>query len=205
MADFFRDRHWGKSLIGAFLLLIGLACTTVLVVNLAKDLSIWVLGRHTTAYVTDMWVERTSDVEESELTFQYFVQYQFMLANGQTITRVTTVAPQEWAGLGITIPSFDRAASVGEESGSPVVYREQKHVPEFSVGGLEESSPVDVLYFPLYPRHNRLDDSRFIPLLLAAYIPILCLALVGTLGGWNLIASANLTVRAPSLGEILNR
>jgi hypothetical protein len=40
-------------------------------------------------------------------------------------------------------------------------------------GALNEGGPVSVVYFPLYPAHNRLDDSRFVSLLACSYLPLM--------------------------------
>ena len=40
-------------------------------------------------------------------------------------------------------------------------------------GALNEAGPVSVVYFPLYPAHNRLDDSRFVSLLACSYLPLM--------------------------------
>ena len=57
--------------------------------------------------------------------------------------------------------------------------------------GLGEGSPITVLYFPLYPEHNRLDDSRYISVLACAYLPFLLLSLLMLTAGWRLIRSAS--------------
>lgn len=43
-------------------------------------------------------------------------------------------------------------------------------------GALTEGGPVDVVYFPLYPQHNRVDESRYVTVLACAYIPLAMLA-----------------------------
>lgn len=139
-------RSWVGMMAGGLLLIISLVCLAFLAVLLARDLSIWVLGRHTTAEVVDLWVERTSEEGAAELTFDYYVQYQFEASNGQVVTRTAIMAALEWSGIGI-------------------------------------GSPVDVVYFTLYPAHNRLDDSRYIPVLACAYVPLVFLCLAGLMAG----------------------
>jgi hypothetical protein len=39
-------------------------------------------------------------------------------------------------------------------------------------GALVEGGPVSIVYFPLYPEHNRLDESRFVSLLACSYLPL---------------------------------
>ena len=70
------------------------------------------------------------------------------------------------------------------------------------------SSPVgaeiDVIYFVLYPSHNRLDDTRFIPVLLVAYFPLAALAFFGLGGGVYLMRDARTYASVPSLRDILD-
>jgi hypothetical protein len=141
-----------RALVGWGLLSIGLGCLAFIAVNLATDLSIWILGRHTSAEVIATWAEETGEEKTTEPTFEYFVRYRFSTSSGEVFTRTTQVGVQEWGGLGM---------------GGPVaaIYQEQRKVPTHSVDGLEGGRSIAVVYFPLYPAHNRLDDSRFVPLL----------------------------------------
>ncbi|MGD2027600.1 MAG: hypothetical protein PVI99_07270 [Anaerolineales bacterium] len=47
---------------------------------------------------------------------------------------------------------------------------------------------VRVVYSPLNPENNRIDDSRFRPLLLCSYIPFLILSIFFVVQGWNLLS-----------------
>jgi hypothetical protein len=60
MEAFPKNRLSAKKLAGVLLLVTGLACLAFTLVNLARDLSLWVLGRHTTAEVVDLWIEMLS-------------------------------------------------------------------------------------------------------------------------------------------------
>ena len=156
------------------LLLVGsLVCLAGVSTNMAQDISIWVLGRHTTAEVVDAWIKQIND-DAREPTFQYFVRYRFTTSRGQVFTGTSRVGVQEWAGLGM---------------GGPVaaVYQEQENVPQYSAGGLAERGTVTVVYFPLYPAHNRLDESRFIPILACAYMPLIFLGWIGLAAGRHLV------------------
>lgn len=155
MSSFLRHYALGKTLAGALLLIIGLICLAVAIVSLARDLSIWVLGRRTTAEVVASWVERLGDDEEGELTFQYFIRYRFTAPGGQVITKTSNVEVREWSSLG-------------------------------------EGSLVTVVYFPLYPTHNRLDEARFVPLLACAYVPLAFLTWAGLRVGWHLFRSVTI-------------
>jgi len=42
-------------------------------------------------------------------------------------------------------------------------------------GALTEGGPLDVVYFPLYPQHNRVDESRYVTFLACAYVPLVVL------------------------------
>jgi hypothetical protein len=154
----------------------GLGCLTFLVVNVITDFSIWILGRRTTAEVVAAWVEETSEENATEKTFEYFVRYRFSTPSGKVFSRTARVGVQEWGGLGM---------------GGPVgaIYQEQRNVPTHGVGSLERGIPVAVVYFPLYPAHNRLDDSRFVPLLACTYVPLIGLSWAGLAAGRNLLKS----------------
>lgn len=52
--------------------------------------------------------------------------------------------------------------------------------------GLELGDSVEVVYLPLYPAHNRLDDSRLVPVLACAYVPLVFLSGAGLVWGWRL-------------------
>ena len=77
------------------------------------------------------------------------------------------------------------------------------------VGGIEWSSlsvgsPVDVVYFSLYPLHNRLDDSRFVLLLTITYIPLVFFTWAGLTVGCHLLRPSP-KVHVPFLREILDQ
>lgn len=132
----FQNRQPGKVLVGALLLVCGLACLGFVLYALGRDLSVWVLGRQTDAEVVELSVVRTSSIDEKEMTFDYYVAYRFTTPGGQSISNSVKADVREW-------------------------------------GALYEGGPVSVVYFPLYPAHNRLDDSRFVSLLACAYLPLM--------------------------------
>ena len=163
-----------RTLVGSVLLTAGLGCLTFLVVNLATDLSVWILGRRTTAEVVAAWVEETSEENATEQTFEYFVRYRFSTSSGEVFTRTTRVGVQEWGGLGMSGPV-------------EAIYQKQQKVPTHGVRG--EGLSIAVVYFPPYPAHNRLDDSRFVPLLACTYVPLIGLGWAGLAAGRNLLGS----------------
>ncbi len=57
-------------------------------------------------------------------------------------------------------------------------------------GGYEEGGRVGVVYFPPYPKHNRLDDSRFVPALACSYVPAILVAVALVVAGWQLFRPA---------------
>ena len=57
-------------------------------------------------------------------------------------------------------------------------------------GGSEEGGQIDVVYFPSYPQHNRLDDARYVPLLACSYVPALLIAGALLVAGWQLFRPA---------------
>jgi len=168
MNKFLEDHPLVKTLSGVLFLVIGLILLAFVVVNLARDASIWVLGRRVTAEVVDLWVEQTGENEEEELTFRYFVRYQFTTSDDQVITGTSSVWVNEWAFM-------------------------------------REGSPVAVVYFPLYPAHNRLDESRLVPILACAYLPFALLSWAGLVVGWNLIRPALASLKGQSIPETLRQ
>ena len=161
------ERRLGKTIAGVLILVLGLVCLTVLVVNLARDLSIWVLGRRVTAKVVDSWYEMVDVADGAEFTARYFVTYEFATPAGKAITGTTQLGGMEWSALGV-------------------------------------GSPVDIVYFPLYPLHNRLDDTRFILLLAITYVPIIFLTWVGLTLGCYLLRRPR-KERVPFFREILEQ
>jgi hypothetical protein len=148
------DSDMGRSLVktvsGGLLLILGLLCLGLLIYSLVTDLSLWVLGRRTEAEVLDLWVERTSESDAQELTFEYFASYRFSTPGGKVITSSSRLDVREW-------------------------------------GALEMGGDVVVVYFPLYPQHNRVDESRFVPVLACAYLPLIVVAWASLGVGWYLL------------------
>ena len=143
-------RSVGKSVAGVLLLILGLLCMVFLIYNLVMDLSIWVFGRRTMAEVVNLWVERTSESDAQELTFEYFASYRFTTPGGETISSSLKLDVREW-------------------------------------GALEEGGDVSVVYFPPFPRHNRVDEARFVPVLACAYLPLVVVAWASLGVGWYML------------------
>lgn len=97
--DFDMLRSIGKTVGGVLLLVLGLLCLGFLVYGLVTDLSIWVLGRRTTAEVVELWVERTSEDDAQEMTFEYFASYRFATPGGKTVTSSSRLDAREWSAL----------------------------------------------------------------------------------------------------------
>lgn len=53
--------------------------------------------------------------------------------------------------------------------------------------GLGAGSEVLVAYSPFDPSNNRIDDSRYMPILICSYIPFLILCWLGLMSGWRLL------------------
>jgi hypothetical protein len=102
--QFLQERPLGNLLLGALLTLVGIVGLLIIAYYLVQDVSIWVFGRHAEAEVLDLWVEQTNQVEEGELTFQYFVKYAFMIPSGEIFVGSSTVAGLEWGALSIGGP-----------------------------------------------------------------------------------------------------
>ena len=182
----------GKTAAGVLLLLLGIGCLVFLVRSLALDGTLWVLGERVPATVVSLWAEPMGEVKGGELHFRYFMTYQFSTPDGQVVSRSTSVSSAEWAGLGTAgrgskgVDFFD-----GVELGaSAPVYQEQLHIPQEAIGGLKEGGSVDVVYFPPFPAHNRLDESRFLPVMVCAYLPLAGLCALALAFGLRLLQPA---------------
>jgi hypothetical protein len=164
-----------KRSLGVLLLVSGVALLAFLLFALGKDLSLWVFGERTTAQVVDRWAEPTNAGEQEELTFDYFVRYRFTTPGGKVVVAAKTVAAGEWVGVGHSSQGQGGADFyTGEQIGaSAPVYQEQAHLSEFAEGGLMSAQEVGIIYFPLFPAHNRLEESRYLPLLACTYAPLL--------------------------------
>lgn len=55
--------------------------------------------------------------------------------------------------------------------------------------GMSEGTEVDILYFPLYPGLNRLDDTRWAFFLSCTYIPLIIISFIGLRVGWYMLTS----------------
>lgn len=144
-----------KRIGGVLLLTIGAAVFLFTLVFAAKDIPLWVFGKHTQAKVIETWVERTDnlgDREGGELKFRYLVRYRFTPPKGQVITSTSKASATEWSGMG-------------------------------------EGQNVEIVYFPLYPNLNRLDDSRWVFFLSCTYIPLIVISVIGLRLGWYMLTS----------------
>jgi hypothetical protein len=187
---FLDDHPASRSVLGILLVAIGLACFLFVVVNLVQDLSLWVLGRRTIGQVVDMWAEPISAEGSAEIAYRYYVRYEFTTPKGEVISGTSSVAASEWSGLGSSGGSSSSAGVLGDEPETASgVYQEQALVPQHTIGGLEKGMPIAVVYFSLYPRHNRLDESRFVPILACAYLPLLVVGSLALVGGLHLFRS----------------
>lgn len=164
--------------LGLLSLIVGVLLLGFLLFALAKDLSLWLFGETITAQVVDRWAEATNAGEQEDLTFNYYVRYRFTTPAGRVIVTTKTVAAQEWVGVGHSSRGQGAADFYSDEEvgAAAPVYQEQAHLSEFSEGGLMSASEVGVVYFPLFPAHNRLEESRFLPLLACTYVPFLAVA-----------------------------
>jgi len=165
-----------KRILGGLVLLGSLLFAAFLIYSLGKDLAIWGFGKQVSAVMLDRWTEETSEEEVREKTFEYFIKYQFETEDGRLITRVTSVGAREWVGFGMP----------GE---SGIVYKEQETVPADDMRNAQLGNTIDVIYFPLIPEHNRLNDMRYISLYLCLYIPTVALSVIGIRIGWSLVRS----------------
>jgi hypothetical protein len=189
MLAFVEEHPFARRVLGLLVLAAGLVCLALVLYSLVRDGSLWLFGRKTRATVVESWAEQTSEEGASEVTFDYFVRYQFETDRGQVVTSTSRVGAGEWIGVG-----YGQQASVrhdvidgrSQDAAAPAVFQNQKHITEDTSGGLEEGTGMDIVYFPLYPAHNRLDESRFVSLLACAYLPFVVVGAVATAVGWRL-------------------
>jgi hypothetical protein len=193
MLTFVEEHPLARRLIGLVLLVGGLACAAFVAYNLIRDGSLWLFGKKASALVVESWAEQTSAEGASEVTFDYFIRYQFQTENGQVITASSRVGAGEWVGVG-----YGRQASVRHDAmdnqaqpAAAPVFQDQKHITEHTSGGMEEGQGVDVVYFSPYPEHNRLDESRFVSLLACAYLPFVFVGVSAIIAGMRLVHSAS--------------
>jgi hypothetical protein len=149
-----------KRLLGLLVLAAGVTVLAFVAFNFVQDASLWILGRRAQAQVVDVWIEQNAGEREAP-TFRWFIRYQFTTLNGRLVTGVSRVSAAELAALGHT-GSVD------------VVYSEEEAAHRNEVA-IDDAGWVNVVYFPPYPVHNRLDESRFVPVLACAYVPLILL------------------------------
>jgi hypothetical protein len=70
-------------------------------------------------------------------------------------------------------------------NGQVIVDTSQLDVREW--GALNKGGPLDLIYFPLYPPHNRVDESRFVSVLACAYVPLILVGWACLAVGWYLL------------------
>lgn len=171
-----------RVLLGLIVAPLALFCLAYSTYYLASDLAIWLFGRHTTGYVVDKWAEQTGR-DGNELTFRYFVRYEFETSSGEIIGRDVPMGAKEWAGLGLGWNGPGKPGVIyTEQYTCPPAWYDDVDRAETSVG-----EAVEIAYFPLYPQHNRMDDSRFIPLLAVSYLPLVALTAVLLRLAWTLL------------------
>lgn len=192
MTILWEENRWLRMAVGVALLVVSLILCIFVTVNLAKDGSLWLLGKRTTAVVLDSWAEQAGQEEAGALTFEYFVRYQFTTSDGREITATSSVGSAEWVGVGYGQQSGVRHDVFDERAVDPAapVYQEQKHITEHTAGGMEKGSSLAVVYFPPYPSHNRLDESRFVSILACAYVPFAFLSGICAVVGFRIIGGA---------------
>jgi hypothetical protein len=190
MFTFIEEHPLVRTLLGLLVLAGGLICIVFVLISLVRDGTLWVFGKKTPAYVVDSWAEQTSPEGASEVTFDYFVRYQFETDRGEVVTASSRVGAGEWAGVGYGQQGsvrHDVMDGAAQSAAAPAVFQNQKHITEHTSASLAEAATVDIVYFPPYPNHNRLDESRFISLLACAYLPFILVGVISTVAGWRLV------------------
>jgi hypothetical protein len=204
MLTFIEEHPLVRKLLGFLVLAGGLICVLFVLISLVRDGSLWVFGIKTSAYVIDSWAEQTSPEGASEVTFDYFVRYQFETESGQVVIDTSRVGAGEWVGVGygqqgsVRHDAIDGAA---QSAAAPAVFQDQKHITEHTAGGLTEGTTLEIVYFPPNPNHNRLDESRFVSLLACAYLPFILVGVIATVVGWRLVRHGTSDLATPKSGE----
>ena len=190
MFAFVEEHPFVRRLLGLLILAGGLICMTVVLISLVRDGSLWVFGKKTAAYVTESWAEQTSPQGDSEVTFDYFIRYQFETDRGELITDSSRVAAGEWVGVGYGQQGsvrHDVMDGAAQSAAAPAVFQDQKRITEHTAGGLTEGATLEIVYFPPFPTHNRLDESRFVSLLACAYLPFIFVGVIAIVLGRRLV------------------
>jgi hypothetical protein len=159
---------------GVLVLVTGLALLTLVLFYLVQDASLWVLGRRTTAQVVGMWIEQDAKARTEAPAFRWFIRYQFRTRDDRVVAGVSRVSATEWAAMGHSGPV-------------EVVYDAEGGSAEGEAGEIADGGHVAIVYFPAYPAHNRLDESRFAPILACAYVPLILFGCVGLVAGRSLL------------------
>lgn len=55
--------------------------------------------------------------------------------------------------------------------------------------GMWEGQQIDIVYLPLYPNLNRLDDSSWVLFLSCTYFPLIVISIIGLRVGWYMLTS----------------
>jgi len=55
--------------------------------------------------------------------------------------------------------------------------------------GMWDGLDIDIIYFPLYPKLNRQDDSNWAFFLACSYIPLFAICFIGVRVGWYMLTS----------------
>jgi len=170
---------WGRPTVaqrsvGGLVMLAGLAMLAFVALNLGQDASLWLFGRRTEAQVVGKWIERDAREGEGDPIFRYYLRYRFQTPDGQEVTGVSRMAAQEWSAV--------------EHTGSvDVLSPDTGGILDGSVGAIDGAGSVDVVYFPAYPAHNRLDESGFVAVVACAYVPLIALGCTGLAAGRRLL------------------
>jgi hypothetical protein len=192
MLTFVEEHPLARRLIGFVLLVGGLACTVFIVCSLVRDGSLWLFGKKTSAVVLESWAEQTSAEGAAEVTFDYFIRYQFETETGRIVTASTRVGAGEWVGVGYGQQGSVRHDAMDDQSqpAAAPIFQDQKHITEHTSGGMQAGQGVYVVYFAPYPEHNRLDESRFVTLLACAYLPFVMVGAILIVVGLRLVRSS---------------
>jgi hypothetical protein len=139
--------------IGGFLLLsIGLLVFFMVSKYMIKDFPIWFIGQDVSAIVKETWYEKVNLDDPADMTFEYFVRYEFTTEKGKIIIGTSRLGVTEWMRSG-------------------------------------PGTNIKITHSPFNAENNRVDDSRYVPLLLCAYLPFIFLLWLGIYSGWNILVS----------------
>lgn len=89
----------GRKILGFILLSTGVIGLFFISYNMIRDFPIWFFGHEVTAVVEETILELDEENAAGEMSFKYYVRYQFTTLDGDTVTGMSKLGIQEWSSL----------------------------------------------------------------------------------------------------------